>query len=410
MLRSKPALVFLGLVLGGCADDISAAAPGDSGSSGTGLSSATEPATTGDDDTGTPPGPSACVPGQALCGTAELLTCNADGTAWDTVSCEQGQVCLDATCIDATLTVTTEVLAAATLGFDYAAQLEASGGTTPYAWSVGSGEVPAGLDLAADGELTGMPQVPGDYVFDASVMDTDGTTAQRSFSLTVHPEPLTIITVPGLGTFDEGESMNVPLTAVGGVPPYGWFVVDGALPQGLIFDASGAVTGTPLQPGPFDFRVRIVDAQEPPGFDEQDFSLDIDLRPLTVVGEQEYDLLAFKVVVLPLLAIIPGVPVPYSTQLMADGGLSPYTWSEEPLPAGLDAIITQAGIPNDLVLDADGMLSGSVTNTDQVITVPLLLAGIDLTGFFFYAEVADSQDPAATATALFVIPTLPVGA
>ena len=93
----------------------------------------------------------------------------------------------------------------------------------------------------------------------------------------------------------------------------------------------------------------------------------------------------------------------------ADGGQSPYAWSEEPLPGGLQSIVTQAGIPDGLTLSADGTLSGAVDSTDQVTTVPVPLSGIDLTGFFFYAQVADSQEPAETQSALFLIPTLPVG-
>ncbi len=407
-MRAPARALWIAVALGGgCGDDL-ATAVGQEDSTSTGDATAT---TTGGPDVGDDSGaPVVCTPGHVVCGSGEVLTCRADGSAWDSAVCPAEQVCLDGACVATGLMVTTEVLPAATLGFDYAAPLQAAGGTPPYAWSVATGEVPPGLTLAADGSLTGMPELPGDYVFGAAVSDAEGAMADRDFSLTVHPEPLTIITLPDLGDFDEGEPMTVPLVALGGVPPYGWFLIDGELPEGLIVDAAGAVTGIPLAPGPFDFRVRIVDAQQPPGYDEQDFSLQIDLRPLSIVGETEYDLFAFKVIVLPLLTIIPGVPVPYSTDLMADGGLAPYGWSEQPLPGGLQGIITQAGIPDGLTLDPGGTLSGAVTNADQVITVPLILAGIDLTGFFFYAEVADSQNPAETDTALFVIPTLPIGA
>jgi hypothetical protein len=353
--------------------------------------------------------PMVCGAGTRVCGSGEVLVCADDGTRWDATPCAAGEICLDGMCAADGLTIITDVVPPGTLGFEYVAQLQAEGGVTPYAWQVGAGEVPPGLTLGDTGDLSGMPTLPGDYVFESIVTDAAGDTAARSFSIAVHPEPLTIITLPDLGAFDEGMPMNVPLLALGGVAPHGWLLVDGALPDGVIVDAAGAVTGTPLQPGPFDFRVRVVDAQRPPGYDEQDFTLQIDLRPLSVVGSTQYDLLAFKVIVLPLLAVVPGIPIPYSTQLEADGGLMPYTWSEQPLPNGLDVIIPQAGVPADLVLHPDGELSGSVTNTDQVVTVPLLLAGIDLTGFFFYAEVADSQNPAETANALFVIPTLPVG-
>ena len=400
------ALWVAAAVGGGCGDDLATAA-GEDGSTSSGGETTTTSGPDVVDDSGAPV---VCMAGQVVCGSGEVLTCSADGTAWESEPCPTEQICLDGACVSTELTVTTEVLPPATLGFDFAAQLQATGGTLPYAWSIADGEVPPGLTLGADGALTGMPEVPGDYVFGAAVSDAADGMAGRDFSLTVHPEPLTIITLPDLGAFDEGEPMNVPLVAVGGVPPYGWFLIEGELPEGLLVDAAGAVTGVPLDPGPFDFRVRIVDAQEPPGYDEQDFSLQVDLRPLQIVGDTEYDLFAFKVIVLPLLTIIPNVPVPYSTQLMADGGLSPYSWSEQPLPGGLAGIITTAGIPDGLTLDPDGTLSGSVTSADQVITVPLILAGIDLTGFFFYAEVADSQNPAETDTALFVIPTLPVGA
>nr|MCH9685955.1 Ig domain-containing protein [Deltaproteobacteria bacterium] len=340
---------------------------------------------------------------------AEVLRCNPEGTAWESEPCAEGDICVDGVCGSAVLSVTTEFLAPATIGFEYAAPLRATGGTTPYVWSIVDGEVPEGLSLSADGTLGGRPEEPGDYVLRTRVGDAVGDTAERSFSLTVHSEPLTIITLPDLGTLDEGVEVNVPLLALGGEPPYGWFVVDGSLPEGLLVDAAGAITGTPLAPGPFDFQVRVVDDQKPPGYDEQDFSLQVDLRPLTVVGEPQYDLLVLQIIVLPLLAIVPGVEVPYSAQLMADGGLAPYSWSEQPLPAGFDVLIPQSGVPDGLVLELDGTLSGAVSSTDQVITVPLLGAGIDLTGFFFYAEVSDSQRPPEDAGAIFVIPTVPIG-
>lgn len=398
MLHRRLSIVLLS-ALGGCTEPVGIGA-------GTGSASSS---TAGLDDADGSGAPMICTPGQRMCDSAQALVCSPDGTAWDPEPCAEGEVCQDGECQAAELTVTTEVLPPASIGFEYAATLHAEGGTTPYAWSIVDGEVPEGLSLASDGALGGRPEVAGDYVLRARVEDDAGAAAERSFSLTVHSEPLTIITLPDLGAFDEGVEMSVPLVALGGQPPYGWFLVDGALPEGVFVDAAGAITGTPLAPGPFDFRLRVADAQQPPGYDEQDFSLQVDLRPLTVVGEQQYDLLAVQIIVLPLLAIVPGVEVPYSTQLMADGGLSPYAWSEQPLPAGLDMVFPQSGVPDGLALDPDGTLSGAVSSTDQVITVPLLMAGIDLTGFFFYAEVTDSQRPPEAAGAIFVIPTVPVG-
>lgn len=49
--------------------------------------------------------------------------------------------------------------------------------------------------------------------------------------------------------------------ATGGVPPYTYAVVGGALPPGLTLDPSlGAISGTPTTPGTFDFTVQVTDS------------------------------------------------------------------------------------------------------------------------------------------------------
>ena len=87
----------------------------------------------------------------------------------------------------------------------------------------------------------------------------------------------------------------------------------------------------------------------------------------------------------------------------------PYTWTEQPVPDEIAFLIGEAGVPDGLTLDETGALTGAVTSNDQVITLDIPLSPISLTGFFFYAEVTDSQDPAESDAALFLIPTLPVG-
>jgi len=410
-LAGRPLLGLLGLlVAASCGSDAAVAVDGGTGSG----DGASEDGADGADGAsgavdGTGSTAMACTPGQRVCGDAEVLECPADGSMWMSEPCAAGEVCLDGACQSTPLMIDTEVLPAAILGFDYATTLDAAGGVPPYVWGVADGEIPPGLTLDEAGFLAGTPETPADYVFEAVVTDDVGSEASRAFSLTVHPEPLTVITPPNLGAVDEGVPMSKPLLAVGGVPAYGWFVVDGALPAGAFVDAMGSVQGTPTEAGQFDFRLRVADAQQPPGWAEQDFELSVDLRPLEIVAKEKLDLLAFKVVILPLLTIIPGVPVPYSTELEATGGMLPYTWSEQPTPGALQALIPQAGVPEGLVMDPDGTVSGSVTETDQVITVQIPLSPISLTGFFFFAQVADSQDPSETAEAMFLIPTLPVG-
>ena len=45
----------------------------------------------------------------------------------------------------------------------YSDTLTVSGGTGPYAWSVSSGGLPAGISLSANGSLTGTPTVTGTF-------------------------------------------------------------------------------------------------------------------------------------------------------------------------------------------------------------------------------------------------------
>jgi hypothetical protein len=69
----------------------------------------------------------------------------------------------------------------------YSATLQATGGTTPYTWSI-IGSLPAGLSLnAGTGAITGTPTGVGTSSFTAQVTDANNTTAQRALSITVNP-------------------------------------------------------------------------------------------------------------------------------------------------------------------------------------------------------------------------------
>jgi hypothetical protein len=73
------------------------------------------------------------------------------------------------------LDVSTTSLPALSPGQPYSAQLEASGGTTPYAWSVASGPLPPGLAMSAAGTISGTPEPGLSGPFDFSVRVTDSS-------------------------------------------------------------------------------------------------------------------------------------------------------------------------------------------------------------------------------------------
>lgn len=71
-------------------------------------------------------------------------------------------------------------------------------------------------------------------------------------------EPLRLLAVTVPSAF-EGEALEVTLRPTGGLRPYRFSVVDGALPPGLTIE-SGRLVGTPTAQGRFTFTVEVQDA------------------------------------------------------------------------------------------------------------------------------------------------------
>jgi hypothetical protein len=64
--------------------------------------------------------------------------------------------------------------------------LFASGGISPYTWSVASGELPPGLELPRrENTISGTPTTAGTFTLTVQVMDERGTTAEKAFTITV---------------------------------------------------------------------------------------------------------------------------------------------------------------------------------------------------------------------------------
>lgn len=75
---------------------------------------------------------------------------------------------------------------------------------------------------------------------------------------TVSNYPL-IVTTASLPDATVGTPYNATLTATGGLAPYTWSVISGALPPGLSLDSAGNITGTPTAAGTFNFTVQVID-------------------------------------------------------------------------------------------------------------------------------------------------------
>lgn len=83
------------------------------------------------------------------------------------------------------LVVETSRLARGRVGLPYAARLVATGGAPPSAWRVGSGTLPRGLHLLADGRVIGLPRRASSGLVLFLVTDARGVTVALRMRLTV---------------------------------------------------------------------------------------------------------------------------------------------------------------------------------------------------------------------------------
>jgi hypothetical protein len=75
-------------------------------------------------------------------------------------------------------------------------------------------------------------------------------------------EPLGIRSGPVI-ELTENEAVSTPLEATGGVRPYNWSLTAGELPEGLVLEPDGTLTGTAETAGLASCTVRVVDSQIP---------------------------------------------------------------------------------------------------------------------------------------------------
>ena len=106
------------------------------------------------------------------------------------------------------LLITTASLPAAGVGVAYSQTLAASGGITPYSWSLASGTLPGGLSLATNGLISGTPNATGTFDFTVQVADSTSVTTNKAFSITV-------ATLPTL-TINDMSLLLAPVTNGGG--------------------------------------------------------------------------------------------------------------------------------------------------------------------------------------------------
>ena len=232
------------------------------------------------------------------------------------------------------LTITTSSLPNGVVSVPYSQNLAATGGTTPYTWTLATGSLPAGLTLSSSGAIGGTPTTAGSPSFTVTVKDSGGLTAGPQ-SLTITINPALSITTTLLPNGAVNAAYSAPLAATGGVPPYSnWTVSSGSLPSGLTLNSStGVIGGTPTATGSPSFSVTVKDSA---GNTSTPANLSI-----TIVSG-----LTITTTSLPNGT----VGIAYNQTLQAAGGTPPYSnWT-----------VSVGSLPNGLTLNSS---SGAITGT-----------------------------------------------
>lgn len=243
-------------------------------------------------------------------------------------------------------TITTQTLAAGTLGLFYEQTLVASGGTQPYFWSLSGNTVPGLVLNQFTGVLSGTPSQSGTFTILVQATDSAGQRTSKQLTLTVGQLiTITPATVPN-GTV--GAAYSQTFTAAGGLAPY-TFVIAGPVPGLSMNTATGVLSGTPTQAGLFEFTIRVTDGAG---------QLGLRSYTLTIVSYPQ----------ITTTSLPDGVErTPYSQTLAASGGVTPYTWR-----------ITSGSLPDGLQLNtSSGVISGTPS---AATTVTLAVELTDATG------------------------------
>lgn len=278
------------------------------------------------------------------------------------------------------LTITTISLPETSAERAYSQTLQASGGLPPYSWSLASGNLGAGLNLSADGRISGTPVAPGVSVFVVRVTDSAQQTITRTLAINIKP-------ADKLAPFGDLETPGSRVTVTNTTTGSGWaldnvgidkieVLVDGQkatdaiyrlprpdiaatwgnFPNGANSGFNFALDTTKFSNGEHRISVRLLDAA----------------GNATIIGSRTI-MVQNQVLSIVTRELPRGKKgESYITQFFATNGKQPYSWT-----------LVSGSLPTGLSLNLAGVLSGTPT-----------VAGT----FTFGVRVTDSTGTTATVT------------
>ncbi len=232
----------------------------------------------------------------------------------------------------------------------------------PYKYAVAHGSLPVGTELDEDtGIVYGVVTTQGIYCYTIQATDSGETpyTAVCMAPVTAYVAPvLSISATSQAGPMFTGDAFLGDYAALGGVPPYTFTVIDGALPVGTMLNAQrGIVSGVPTKAGDFDYTIMLEDSAG------------------HAITKKETGTLLLGLSLIATESELSQVNREYLQENAAVGGVPPYTLS-----------IASGNLPNGTEFDEEtGIVSGIPSEVED---------------YSYTIQVTDSSIPARIATAV----------
>lgn len=245
-------------------------------------------------------------------------------------------------------------LPGATVGVNFNATLNVSGGTAPYTFSISWGKLPAGLTISTKtGTISGLPTKTGTYTFSVHVTDSSDLGTAQVFAITVAKAASVAVAVtPTTATIasDGTEQFTALVTNTSNVAVT-WSASLGTISSSGLYSAP-AVTATS--------------------------TATVTAKSVADTTKSAMATVTVTVPPPPPLSItttsLPGATadIAYSDTLTATGGKAPYIWS-----------LSSGSLPTGITLQSAGSLAGTTSQTGQ---------------FTATVEVTDSSAPKLTSS------------
>jgi hypothetical protein len=255
------------------------------------------------------------------------------------------------------------------VGAPYSSALVATGGVSPYTFSIVGGPLPAGLSLnSSTGAITGTPTLAVSLNFTAQVMDSSGNPPTNitvaTCGITILPAPLTLA-CPANITF-AGAPYSSALIASGGVSPYTYSLAAGSsLPSGLMLNSStGAITGTQTTPGTYSFVAMVNDSAGNPAQASCMITVTPAMSTLTCPANSGQVGVAYS----SALVVMTGGPPPYTFSIV--GGPLPAGLSLNPSTGAITGTPTTAGSFGFTATVTGPNINGSTTPSCTITVTP----------------------------------------